>query len=74
MRIAAVATALSLVAVFAYAETRTTLTSPRQTPPDSGLTLHITTREIVLDVSVTDAHGKPVHGLKREDFALKERR
>ncbi len=72
MRIAAAATALSLVAVFAYAETRSTLTSLRQPPSDSGLTLHVTTREIVVDVTVTDAHGNPIHGLKREDFALKE--
>jgi VWFA-related protein len=72
MRIAAVTTALTLVTIFTYAETRTTLTSPRQPPPDSGLTLHITARETVVDVTVTDSHGNPIHGLKREDFLIKE--
>ena len=72
MRIAAVATALSLVAVFAYAENLTTLTSRRQPPPESGLTLHVTARETVVDVTVTDSHGNPIHDLKREDFTIKE--
>src|SRR5580698_11069080 len=72
MRIAAAATALSLLAALAYAETRTTLSSPRQSPPNSGLTLHVTARETVVDVTVTDSHGNPVHDLKREDFSIKE--
>jgi VWFA-related protein len=72
MRIAAVASALTLLAALAYAETRTTLTSPHQPPSDSGLTLHVTTRETVVDVTVTDSHGNPIHGLTRDDFTIKE--
>ena len=71
MRIAT-ATALTLIAALAYAETRTTLTSRRQQPPNSGITLHVTTREAVVDVIVTDSDGKPVSGLKQSDFTVKE--
>jgi VWFA-related protein len=48
---------------------------PSQAPPDSSqpvTTLHITSRAVVLDVVVTDASGKPAHGLKPSDFTLTE--
>jgi VWFA-related protein len=35
-------------------------------------TMHMTSREIVVDVMVTDAKGNPVVGLQRSDFALEE--
>ncbi len=35
-------------------------------------TLHVTSREIVVDVTVTDAKGQPIHDLKQSDFTLKE--
>ena len=35
-------------------------------------TLHVTTREIVVDVIVTDDKGNPVHGLKQADFSMEE--
>ncbi|HXE09751.1 MAG TPA: VWA domain-containing protein [Acidobacteriaceae bacterium] len=35
-------------------------------------TLKVYTRETVVDVSVTDAKGNPVHGLTRDDFTVKE--
>jgi len=35
-------------------------------------TLHVTTREIVVDVMVTDASGNPVRGLKQSDFTIEE--
>jgi VWFA-related protein len=38
----------------------------------SAPTLHVTTREIVVDVMVTDAKGNPVHGLKQADFSMEE--
>jgi VWFA-related protein len=44
-----------------------------QTPgqPDSTVyTLHTTTREVNLDVVVTDAAGHPVHGLTRDNFRV----
>ena len=44
-----------------------TLAAHAQTP-----TLQVYSRETVVDVTVTDAKGQPVHGLKHSDFALKE--
>jgi len=35
-------------------------------------TLHVTSREIVVDVMVTDAKGSPVHGLQQTDFSIEE--
>jgi VWFA-related protein len=35
-------------------------------------TLHVTSREIVVDVEVTDANGHPVRGLKQTDFTIEE--
>ena len=35
-------------------------------------TLHVTSREIVVDVMVTDANGNAVHGLKQSDFSIEE--
>ena len=46
---------------------------PQQTPPTTTApTLHVTSRETVVDVTVTDAKGNPVHGLKQSDFTVKE--
>lgn len=39
---------------------------------DSGYTLHASTKLVVLDVMVKDAHGKPVLGLTKEDFHVTE--
>src|SRR5271157_5975573 len=39
---------------------------------DSGTTLRTTTRTVVLDVVVSDQNGRPLDGLKRSDFAVKE--
>ena len=44
-----------------------TLPATPQTP-----TLKVYSRETIVDVTVTDAKGNPVHGLKKEDFTLKE--
>src|ERR1700679_1898618 len=35
-------------------------------------TLKVYSRETIVDVTVTDAKGNPVHGLKQEDFTVKE--
>ena len=49
---------------------------PPQTPaPANGpgtATLHTNARLVVVDVVVHDKDGKPVHGLKREDFQVTE--
>jgi VWFA-related protein len=38
----------------------------------SGPTIHVTSRETVVDVIVTDANGQPIHGLTQGDFTVKE--
>ena len=43
-----------------------------QQPASSVTTLSVTTREILLDVLVTDASGHPVTGLKASDFTVTE--
>lgn len=34
--------------------------------------IHETTHQVLVDVVVTDANGKPVHGLKKSDFSVAE--
>ncbi|MGA1982653.1 MAG: VWA domain-containing protein [Acidobacteriaceae bacterium] len=41
--------------------------------PDTPIqTLHVTAREVVVDVMVTDAQGNPVHGLQQSSFTIQE--
>ncbi len=40
--------------------------------PDSGVTMQVYSRETVVDVTVTDAKGDPVRGLKASDFTIEE--
>jgi len=47
-----------------------TLAGPNQPPP--GPTLSIATREVLLDVVVTDESGNPITGLTSADFAVSE--
>lgn len=51
--------------------------SPAGTPqnasqqlPESGYTLHAHAREVVTDVTVTDAKGNPIHGLSESAFHI----
>ena len=46
--------------------------APEQETPVA--TLHVATRLVVLDVVVTDTHGKPVRNLSKEDFTIVEDR
>jgi VWFA-related protein len=41
-------------------------------PETNVPTLHVTSREIVVDVMVSDANGHPVRGLKQSDFTIEE--
>ena len=49
-------------------------TPPAATAPANGgtSTLKVTSQLTVVDVTVTDSKGKPVHGLTQSDFTLKE--
>jgi VWFA-related protein len=42
------------------------------TPGSSAPTLHVYSRETIVDVLVTDDKGQPVTGLKQSDFTVKE--
>lgn len=43
-----------------------------QEPADPQTTLRVSSRAVVLDVTVTDEYGNPVTGLKPEDFTVTE--
>ena len=45
---------------------------PQDASQTSVPTLHVTSREIVVDVMVTDANGNAVRGLKQSDFSIEE--
>jgi VWFA-related protein len=45
-------------------------TPPSSQSPTAGSTVKVQTRLITVDVVATDSHGKPVHGLKQEDFKV----
>jgi len=46
--------------------------APAQQPPTASNTLKTQTRLIAVDVVVTDSHGAPVRGLKKDDFQIFE--
>jgi VWFA-related protein len=47
-------------------------TSQQGTAQSNDTTLRVNTRETVVDVTVMDAKGHPVHDLKQSDFVVKE--
>jgi VWFA-related protein len=51
--------------------TSSTVAGPSQAAT-SAPTLRVTSRETIVDVTVTDMKGQPVHGLKQSDFTVKE--
>jgi VWFA-related protein len=55
---------LTFTAAFAQA--------PDATMPSETTVLHVGTKLVIVDVTVKDRNGHPVHGLKREDFTLTE--
>ena len=46
--------------------------SPQGAPQSSGITLRVTSRETVVDVTVIDAKGQPIQNLRQSDFTVKE--
>jgi VWFA-related protein len=45
---------------------------PQEASQTGVSTLHVTSREIIVDVEVTDANGNVVRGLKQSDFTIEE--
>jgi VWFA-related protein len=45
---------------------------PPQPATTTAPTLHVYSRETIVNVTVTDAKGNPVHGLKQSDFTISE--
>jgi VWFA-related protein len=71
--------ALGLIASLLAPALRATGQAPTAPTPDAQpdsdtavQTLHVTTRETIVDVIVTDAKGQPVDGLKQSDFTISE--
>jgi hypothetical protein len=58
---------LTLAAILIHA-------APAARPQTSAPTIQVYARETVVDVTVTDAHGNPVHGLTQADFTPQGRR
>ena len=45
---------------------------PKSPPQPGAMTLHVTTRLTLVDVTVTDSKGHAVHALKQSDFTILE--
>jgi len=41
-------------------------------PADTGTVLHVETRRVIEDITVTDGKGQPIQGLKQSDFRIFE--
>jgi VWFA-related protein len=54
------------------AEDRAAFQPAQQQPTAVAPTLKVYSRETIVDVTVTDAKGNPIHGLTRDDFTVKE--
>jgi len=57
-------------AIFAVCITAVHAAAIVQQPPPDSVTFRSETRAIQINVSVKDAQGHPVHGLRKEDFAV----
>ncbi|MGD0797934.1 MAG: VWA domain-containing protein [Acidobacteriaceae bacterium] len=49
-----------------------TLAATNHAQPPQAPTLQVYSRETVVDITVTDSKGNPVHGLTQSDFTIKE--
>ena len=67
-------TALASMRPYAAAQPNVLVPFPtQQTAPTSiAPTIRVYSRETIVDVTVTDTKGNPVHGLQQSDFAVKE--
>jgi VWFA-related protein len=49
-----------------------TTATPSSAADTTVQTIHVTSREVVVDIMVTDAKGQPVHGLTQSNFTITE--
>jgi VWFA-related protein len=68
-RLALIAVIISLSALWAQQTTTPPKLEPRPAGPEN-VQPNAADRRITLDIQVTDQHGQPVRGLKRQDFTL----
>lgn len=62
-----------ILVVFSFLSVASILAAQQQAQPaDSGPTLRINSRAVLVDVIVTDSHGNPVTGLKQDAFTVAE--
>lgn len=62
----------SLIPVAAFVLSLACTTTSQETPVDSGTTLHVNSRAVLIDVIVTDRYGNPVKGLTKDAFRVAE--
>jgi VWFA-related protein len=65
-------TALLLLAMGAPHLASEMWASDQSSQPTTAPTLRVYSRETIVDVTVTDSKGNPVHGLTQSDFTIKE--
>jgi VWFA-related protein len=68
----AIPLAPSLAALLARSPAPVHAAAPPPPQQPAAPTIKVYARETVVDVTVTDAHGNPVHGLQQSDFTVKE--
>lgn len=71
MKLQRLASIFTLIITFAFSAFAQTA---KPTPPieDDGEVIKVNSRLVVVPVSVTDANGQPVAGLKAQDFRVAE--
>jgi VWFA-related protein len=63
---------LASAASLLQAQQESALAQTQQKPESGGLVIHEDVRRVIVDVVVTDANGKPVPGLTRDEFSIAE--
>jgi VWFA-related protein len=59
--------------LFSFLSLAAVIPAQQPAPDDSGATLRINSRAVLVDVIVMDSHGNPVTGLKQDAFSVAEK-